>query len=86
MFNNRQWSTGNLKLNGQFLENSVSKKKENYFYYSPPSEYLSEYENMPLELQGMKNTQAFEKEIHNRKKKDNFCTGPSYGYYGPSKS
>ena len=61
MFNNRQWSTGILKLNGQFLENSVSKKKENYCYSNPPSENLCEDENMHPELQGMKNTKAFER-------------------------
>ena len=86
MFNNRQWSTGILKLNGQFLENSVSKKKENYVYCSPPSENLCEYENMHPDLLGMKNTQAFEKKMHYRNKKDDFCTSISYGYYGPSKS
>ena len=38
------------------------------------------------ELQGMKNTKAFEKEMHHRKKKDNVCTSTLYGYYGSSKS
>ena len=86
MFNNRQWSTGNLKLNCQFLENSVSKKKDNYCYSRSPSDNLYEYENMHPKLKCMKNRKVIKKEMHYRNKKDNVYTRTSYGYYGPSKS